>query len=387
MRTSTFILLSVIFAVSNLIAGGKIRKTIIVDGNEREVFFHIPTSYTGNVSVPLVFMLHGTGGDGEKMYEGSGWAELAEKEGFIAVFPSALRYKIIDEGELKNTTKWNNRPDANWFFQPGEIGYDDIKFLRRIIEMTKTELAIDAQRIYLNGFSNGGGMASKCTIEMSDILAAVCSNASSFFLDTIFIPNRKIPYLYQVGNRDYGPDNVGPEFPQVPMRLFDTLITTPNIPYLNGKHYRIANNVVRNFGLNSQHTGIVGDTNKLVLTTYLPLDANDMYEFKYIFVKDLGHSYPNWAPTEHWKWLKQFILNGVSATADDIKNASGLNFYPNPSKDIIYFSNKIHYSIFDMNGRTLLKGYDRSVSIEGLSLGIYLVSDGKESRKLVVTND
>ncbi len=387
MRTSTFILLSLFCAFSNLIAGGKIRKTIIVDGKEREVFFHVPNSYTGNAAVPLVFMLHGTGGDGERMYEDSGWAELAEKEGFIAVFPSALRYKIIDEGELKTTTKWNHRPDANWVFQPGEIGYDDIKFLRRIIEMAKVELAIDAQRIYLNGFSNGGAMAAKCTIEMSDILAAVCSNASSFYLDTIFIPNRKIPYLYQVGNRDYGPGNVGPDFPAVPMRLFDTLISTPNIPYLNGKHYRIANNVARNFGLKGQHTGIVGDTNNLVLTTYLPLDANDGHEFKYIFVKDLGHSYPNWAPTEHWKWLKQYTLSDVSGVADDIENASGLSFYPNPAKDIIYFNRKIHYRIINVNGKLALSGDDSSVSIQGLPIGMYIISDGRVSRLLVVTSN
>lgn len=387
MRTPSIILIIVLFVVSNIIASGKLRKTIIVDGKERELFLHIPTSYTGNTSVPLVFMLHGTGGDGERMYEESGWAELAEKEGFIAVFPSSLRNKIIDEGEFKTITKWNHTPDANWVFQPGEIAYDDIKFLRKIIEIAITEYAIDVQRIYLNGFSNGGAMAAKCSIEMSDVLAAVCSNASSFYLDTIYIPKRKIPYLYQVGNRDYGPGNVGPDFPSVPMRLFDTLISTPNLPYLDGKHYRIANDVVRNFGLHGQHTGIVGDTNKFVLTTYLPIDANDTHEFKYVFVKDLGHSYPNWAPTEHWKWLKQYTLSGVSGIVNDLKNVHALSFFPNPAKDIIYFNHKVNFAILDLHGKTLIKGYDDFASINGLPNGIYIVSDGTISRKLVVTND
>ena len=50
-------------------AGMKLRMTTLVDGENREYFLHIPSSYDGKTDVPLVFMLHGTGGDGEKMYD------------------------------------------------------------------------------------------------------------------------------------------------------------------------------------------------------------------------------------------------------------------------------------------------------------------------------
>ncbi|HRI32402.1 MAG TPA: hypothetical protein PLD02_01530, partial [Saprospiraceae bacterium] len=115
------------------VVSGKLRMTTVVEGVTREYFLHIPTKYNGNTSVPLVFMLHGTGGDGEKMYETSGWAELAESENFIAIFPSALSYKIIDGGENKTITKWNHTPDADWTFQAGEIEKDDIRFLRKAL--------------------------------------------------------------------------------------------------------------------------------------------------------------------------------------------------------------------------------------------------------------
>lgn len=298
--------------------GEKKRLTTIVDGVEREYFLHIPSNYNGNIKVPLVFMLHGTSGNGELMYETSGWAELSEKEGFIAVFPSSMRYKINDNGELKNITKWHTIPDADWTLQPGEVGKDDVKFLRKVFEEVKLNYKIDAKRVYLNGFSNGGQMAAKCSIEMSDVLAAVCSNASAFFLDTMYIPKRKIPFLFQVGNRDYGPGNVGPDFPAVPMHLFDTLISTPNLPYLNGKHYRLANNCVRNFSLNPEHT-IMGDSNFALYTTYYPQDLKDDHEFKYVFVKDLGHNYPNWAPTEHWKWLNKYTIDTTSSNNEGKK--------------------------------------------------------------------
>ncbi len=297
------------FVLCSILFGQKSRVTTMVDSVQREYFLHIPFSYQSGNPVPLVFMLHGTSGNGEEFYNNSGWRELSETEGFIAVFPSSMKYKIDDAGELKSITKWNTTPDAEWTFQPGEVGKDDIKFLRKVIQEIEANYSINVKRIYLNGFSNGGQMAAKCSIEMSDVLAAVCSNAGSFYLDTTYIPKRKIPYLYQIGNRDYGPGNVGPEFPPVPMNLFDTLISTPGLSYRNGKHYIIANNCIRNFSLKSEHTPIVGDTNFAVLTTYYPLNSNDKHEFKYVFVKDLGHSYPNWAPIQHWAWLRQFELD------------------------------------------------------------------------------
>lgn len=294
----------------SLAQSGRIDKSTLVDGVRREYILHIPKSYDGSKEVPLVFMLHGTGGDGEVMYVNSGWVELSEKEDFISVFPSSLRYRI-DDGELKTITKWNTTPDAEYVFQPGEEGKDDIKFIKKVISEVIASYKINTSRIYLNGFSNGGSMAAKCSIELSDILAAVCSNAGSFLLDTIYVPKRKTPYLYQVGDRDYGPGNVGPEFPQIPMYFFDTLISNPNIPLMKGKHYRIANNCRRNFQLRSEHS-IVGDSNFALVATYLPLNPNDNHEFKFIFVKNLGHSYPNWTPLEHWNWQKKYSLDTSS---------------------------------------------------------------------------
>lgn len=301
------------YLLNTTLNGQKFNFKTVVDSVMRDYVVHVPATYDASKSVPLVLMLHGTAADGEAMYNGSGWVGLSEKEGFIAVFPSSLRYKIVDNGELKNITKWNTVPDADWSLQPGEVAKDDIKFLRKVIQEVKMKYNIDSKRVYLNGFSNGGAMAAKCSIEMSDILAAVCSNASAFYTDTFYTPKRNIPYLFEVGNLDYGPGNVGPEYPPVPMNLFDTLISTPGLKYLNGKHFRIANNCIRNFSLKSEHSQIVGDTNFAILTTYYPEDPKDTHEFKYIFVKNLGHDYPNWAPVKHWEWLQQFTLNDSSA--------------------------------------------------------------------------
>ena len=78
-------------------AGMKLRMTTLVEGENREYFLHIPSSYDGKTDVPLVFMLHGTGGDGEKMYDISGWAELAEKENLLRHFPALCVIKSLTQ--------------------------------------------------------------------------------------------------------------------------------------------------------------------------------------------------------------------------------------------------------------------------------------------------
>ena len=88
---------------------GKNRFTTLIDGLEREYYVHVPKSYAASSAVPLVFMLHGTSGNGEEFYINSGWKEVGETNNLITVFPSSWRYCIIDEdGVRKTTTKWNS---------------------------------------------------------------------------------------------------------------------------------------------------------------------------------------------------------------------------------------------------------------------------------------
>jgi polyhydroxybutyrate depolymerase len=289
---------------------GKNRFTVTVDAVEREYYVHVPSGYTGSAATPVVFMLHGTSGNGEEFYNHSGWREVGEANGILTVFPSSLRYCIIDEGAQKNTTKWNTPPDADWTFCAGQTPKDDIKFLNTVIAELQLKFTVDSKRVYLVGFSNGGQMAAKCAIHMSDKLAAVVESAGSFYIDTIYVPLRKLPVTYQVGNEDYGPGNTGPA---IPLSVLDTLIRTPNLPFFNGRQYRIANAHVRNFGLNPNFT-ISGDTNSVSVATYTSLTPNPNNSFRFVLVKGLAHAYPNGTnhPLEaaklNWAWMKNYTL-------------------------------------------------------------------------------
>jgi len=288
---------------------GKNRFTTPVDGDAREYYVHVPTRYNTNTPTPVVFMLHGTSGDGEKFYNISGWKEVGETENILTVYPSSWQYCIIDDGVQKTTTKWNVQP-AEWSPCAGQTLRNDVKFLNTIISELKSKFNVDNKRIYLVGFSNGGQMAAKCTIEMSDKFAAIVESAGSFYADTTYVPLRKMPTTYQVGNEDYGPENTGPA---IPLSLLDSLLSTPGLPLPFSRFHKQANVHVRSFGLDPNFT-VSGDTNTVAVATYAPLTPNPNNSFRFALIKGLAHVYPNgtnhWleAARVNWAWMKNYTL-------------------------------------------------------------------------------
>ncbi len=291
--------------INPIIQYGKNEVTTMVDGLEREYIVSVPMGYDGSAEFPVVFMLHGTGGDGQKFYNISGWKELGEKENIITVFPSSLSKCIIDDGEQKTISKWNCLPVRNWHYCSKVTPPDDIKFLSQVIDEIESKYKIDDKRIYFVGFSNGGQMCAKLSIQLGNRIAAIVESAASFSIDTTYNPVRKMPITYQMGNGDYGPGNVGPF---IPLSELDSLLTLTD-----RRLYTITQTNIKSFDLNPNYT-ITGDTNKVVVATYTPNDGNTTNNFNLALIKDLTHMYPNgvnhWmhGAQVNWNWLKQFSL-------------------------------------------------------------------------------
>lgn len=280
---------------------GKNRFTTTIDGDEREYYVHVPASYDDSTPIPVVFMLHGTSGDGEKFYNVSGWKELGEQENILTVFPSSWRHCIIEDGQQKNTTKWHIYP-ADFDYCAGEQPLDDVKFLRQVITELKQRFTVDGKRIYLVGFSNGGQMAFRCAVEMSDLLAAVIQSAATYSGDSTFIPKRNIPIVFQLGNED-------DRYFSKPAPLSSFADGLDNF----GIFQRIVRAHTATFHYHTDYT-ISGDTNKVVIATYQPQPAGPARSFHMALIKDMGHLYPNgqnhWlnGPQTHWEWFQQFTL-------------------------------------------------------------------------------
>lgn len=285
-------------------AVGKNRFTIKVDGDDREYFVHVPELYSASSATPVVFMLHGTNGNGEDFYTNSGWKEVGETENIITVFPSSWKYCIVEDGKQHpNTEKWNAQP-ANWTVCSGESLRDDIKFLQSIITELQSKFNVDNKRIYLVGFSNGGSMASKCSYEMSDKFAAIVESASSLF-GKQSVPLRKLPILLQRGNEDYGPGGSGPT---APMNSLPMLLTDSTTTLLQGHLYKFSHTNIYHFGLNPNFK-LSGDPNSIVTATYTSATPNEpLNTYTVALIKGLKHSYPTGAAARNWDWLKQYRL-------------------------------------------------------------------------------
>ncbi len=282
---------------------GKNCYTINMDGDSRYYCVHAPGGYNINTPAPVVFILHGSSGNGEEFYNKSGWKELGNTENILTVYPTAWTYCTLD-GKKKKTTKWNVYSGEEGFCA-GETPRDDIGFLKQIVIELKKNYNVDSKRIYVAGFGNGGAMAGRCAVEMSDIFAAVVESAGTLPTDTTFVPMRKLPVTFQVGNKDkmwFG------EYPSgIPMTLFDTSLA--GLPTLWG----IARSHTSTFGLDSTFT-MAGDVNTIMTATFAATTTFRPREFRFVLIKDLGHIYPNGINHKingaklNWQWLRQFVL-------------------------------------------------------------------------------
>ena len=283
---------------------GKNRFTTQVNGDTREYYVHVPKSYDKAKAVPVVSMLHGTSGDGEKFYNISGWKEVGENENILTVYPSSWHHCIIEDGQRKNTTKWHIYP-SGYEYCPGEVPKDDIKFLNQVIDEMCGKFNINQKMIYMVGFSNGGQMTARIGIEMSDRVAAVVSSAGFLPLGATLTPKRLLPNLAQVGTNDDRYMGLSGGAP-LPMN-FDQLFAQSQFFKGEMKAYGTA------YKLGPKYT-TGGNPNKITWLDAKGTSGDPNNVFRFALIKGMTHMYPNGknfplnGAQMNWQWLKQYKL-------------------------------------------------------------------------------
>lgn len=139
-------------------------RTITVAGMQRTYLLHLPRVHDLAKPAPLIIILHGGGGTAERMVRltNGGLSRLAEKEGFLVVYPNGVD-KRWNDGRSKEETGWRaHRENA-----------DDVGFISALIdELVRTRNA-DPRRVYVTGVSNGGQMAHRLACEIAHKIAAI----------------------------------------------------------------------------------------------------------------------------------------------------------------------------------------------------------------------
>ena len=131
--------------------------SFVSSGEKREYLLYVPKSYDRSRPTPLVISMHGAGLWGASQRDISRWNDLADRKGFIVVYPSGVGGKGV----------------RVWRAEPGPELMKDVRFISELIDTLKASYNIDSTRIYANGLSNGGGMSFVLSCTLSDRIAAV----------------------------------------------------------------------------------------------------------------------------------------------------------------------------------------------------------------------
>jgi polyhydroxybutyrate depolymerase len=159
---------------------------IISSGQKREYLLYVPSSYDSPKPTPLVISMHGGAMWGAAQRETSRWNEVAERHGFIVVYPSGTQFP----------KRWHAS-------QPGPGLTADVRFISELIDTLKANYNLDPSRIYADGLSNGGGMAFVLSCTLSDRIAAVGMVASALFLPWSWCTDqRPVPMIAFHGTAD-----------------------------------------------------------------------------------------------------------------------------------------------------------------------------------------
>ncbi len=174
--------------------------SIAVGGLERRYVVHVPPDYDHNKLWPVVIIFHGGGGTAKAAMWETGFAEKADQEGFLAVFPEGTAPDPSRPGRfIGNPQTWNDGSEREIGAVERKIA--DVEFVFAMIGDLKERFNADERRIYATGFSNGASMSFRIARELSPVIAAVAPVAGADWLYDKR-PDRAVPLLYITGTAD-----------------------------------------------------------------------------------------------------------------------------------------------------------------------------------------
>ena len=183
------------------------RASFVFDDLKRSYRIHTPLGFDKTESVPLVIVLHGRGGNGEGMIlvTRKGFNVLADREGFIAVYPDGIGLN------------WNDgRIDEEANDRAHRENIDDVGFISALIDTMIIKYNTDPKRVYVTGISNGAIMSYRLACSLSEKITAIAPVDGNFpyllpqecspsqHISVLAINNTEDPIVPYEGGNIYG---------------------------------------------------------------------------------------------------------------------------------------------------------------------------------------
>jgi poly(3-hydroxybutyrate) depolymerase len=301
-----------------------------VGGTTRNCVVHVPR---GINKPSIVFFFHGAGGNGAGFENDTKADVVADREKFIAAYPSGV--------------------NGNWNYADGS---NDFTFILALIDTIDTRYNIDRNKIYISGFSMGGGMCFALACRYANIFAAAAPVSAA---GTACTPSRKIPIFITFGTKDMNPSATY----MASVNRWAGIDNCPSIPVLT-RPYPSSNpqSVVTriSYGPCAQGTYVVADS-----------------------VRDGGHGWPTNTKTsvnqadEVWDFCKQVSLNGSTAVYQQIvetRRPVSVSY----SSGVIHLKgvgDKSRVQVLDTRGRLVARTTDvhTQFSFKNKPSGMYVV--------------
>lgn len=158
---------------------GKIEKAgtytfkITIDGMDRFYMIHVPKNYNSKTPAPLLFAIHGGGGNMKIQANNDYYKQISKSEetGSITVFPNG--HSKFQSGSFATWNAGHCCGDAR------DKNMDEIAFFKAMVKNISSQLNIDPKKIYATGMSNGGMMAYRLACEMADTFTAIAAVAGT----------------------------------------------------------------------------------------------------------------------------------------------------------------------------------------------------------------
>ncbi|MEO8066218.1 MAG: T9SS type A sorting domain-containing protein [Flavobacteriales bacterium] len=340
--------------------------TITVGALERTYTVRLPSSYDGSTALPLVIAMHGGFGSGVQLESQSQLSVTAEAEGFIVVYPDGVP-------SLLGIRTWNAGGCCAYAM---DNNIDDVGFINALLDTLIDAYAIDTQRIYATGMSNGGFMSYRLACELSERIAAIAPVSASMTID-VCQPTRSMPVL---GIHSY---------------------LDGSVPYEGGigngvsDHYNSPQDSVHTAFALHANCAVLNDTilDDIEMTVIRWHECDCEQEILLYMTHDGGHSWPGGQPSTGfadppsqvlnandlmWAFFQQYTLDCATTDVQEVDPRT-LRVSPNPTTATIAVTGGDairRVQVLDLRGSVLLDvpmngSANAALDVSALPKGLY----------------
>ncbi len=155
-------------------------------GRVRTYLLHIPPQAADKKPLAVVLNFHGGGGAAKGQKEWSGLDAVADREGFLAVYPDGT-------GRFgRRLLTWNAGTCCGY---ARTNAVDDVGFVSALLVDLAARTPVDRTRVYATGMSNGAMMSYRLAVEASERIAAIAPVAGGMVVES-FTPHLPMPVMH-----------------------------------------------------------------------------------------------------------------------------------------------------------------------------------------------